>query len=65
MVPFFAKNVLTIKYRWRRSAYWEKLCYCKKRPSTNLPNKSFLILYNLITKKALHATNGVIDKKKK
>ena len=37
----------------------------KKRPSTNLPNnKSFLIPYNLITKKALHATNGVIDKKK-
>ena len=37
----------------------------KKGPSTNLPNKSFLILYNLIMKKALHATNGVIDKKKK
>ena len=36
----------------------------KKRPRTNLPNKSFLILYNLIIKKALHATNGVIDKKK-
>ena len=36
----------------------------KKWPSTNLPNKSFLILYNLITKKALHATNRVIDKKR-
>ena len=36
----------------------------KKGPSTNLPNKSFLILYNLIMKKALHATNGVIDKKR-
>ena len=64
MVPFFAKMFLPSNTGGGDLLIGKNCVTAKKRPSTNLPNKSFLILYNLITKKALHATNRVIDKKR-